>query len=212
MHTSDLSLRERNRADTWLAIHNAAADHVLEHGWAATTVDKIATRAGISNRTFFNYFPTKEDAILGSRTPAIPDSALEAFQSSEDDLIHRTVQLTIAIIRASYPHDETRARRHRLITQFPELAGRTKHLAAAVETLVEPVVTAEIERLGPERIAQLHASPQEAARALSLYAATIIRFAFSKDPTAIADRRSEAVEFAITTFREVVQASTWLTR
>ncbi len=35
-----------------------------ERGYDATTVDDIAETAGISQRTFFRYFPTKDDAIL----------------------------------------------------------------------------------------------------------------------------------------------------
>lgn len=34
-----------------------------EHGFAATTVDEIANRAGISSRTFFNYFASKEQCV-----------------------------------------------------------------------------------------------------------------------------------------------------
>ncbi|MGW6796433.1 TetR family transcriptional regulator [Streptomyces chartreusis] len=37
----------------------------LEHGFEATTVDDIAEQVGISRRTFFRYFGTKEDVVLG---------------------------------------------------------------------------------------------------------------------------------------------------
>lgn len=38
----------------------------VEFGLDGLTVDAIAERAGVSARTFFNYFPAKDDAILGS--------------------------------------------------------------------------------------------------------------------------------------------------
>src|SRR5690606_32876329 len=50
------SLRERRKADTWLAIHEAAATLALERGLENATVEAVAEAAGISPRTFFNYF------------------------------------------------------------------------------------------------------------------------------------------------------------
>lgn len=61
----DLGLRERKKAETRKAIADAALALAVERGPAAVTVDDIAAAAGISARTVFNYFATKEDAILG---------------------------------------------------------------------------------------------------------------------------------------------------
>lgn len=205
-----MSLRERNRVDTWTAIHNAAAELALEHGWTATTVDKIAAQAGVSKRTFFNYFPSKEDAILGAQDPTLPDADLAAFYASEEDLIHRTVTLTMAVMRASYPYDQNRPRRRELIKKVPELSSRMKHLAAAVEQVVEPVVRAELERIAEDSQTQFNQSTEDAAQALTLYATTIIRFAFSKNPTTLSETGTDSISSAITTFREVIQTSTWL--
>ena len=58
-------LRERKKAATRLALHEAALRLVAEHGLDGVSVDDVATRAGVSPRTFFNYFPTKDDAVLG---------------------------------------------------------------------------------------------------------------------------------------------------
>ncbi|WP_344084532.1 TetR family transcriptional regulator [Nostocoides veronense] len=59
-------LRERKKRETRLAIHRAALELAVEFGLDGLTVDAIAERAGVSARTFFNYFPAKDDAILGS--------------------------------------------------------------------------------------------------------------------------------------------------
>jgi len=58
-------LRERKKADTRLAISRAALQLALERGPDAVTVDDIADLAGVSPRTVFNYFATKEQAIVG---------------------------------------------------------------------------------------------------------------------------------------------------
>ena len=66
-----------------------------EHGLEGVTAEMIAARAGISLRTFFNYFPNKEAAAAGE-PPHFPAEDLEAFiradgPLSEDlrDLIRR---------------------------------------------------------------------------------------------------------------------------
>jgi AcrR family transcriptional regulator len=58
-------LRERKKVATRLALHAAALQLVAERGLEHVSVDDIATRADVSPRTFFNYFPTKDDAVLG---------------------------------------------------------------------------------------------------------------------------------------------------
>ena len=65
MQTPAAPRRELNRRATWHAVHAAAVELVLSDGLAATTADSIAERAGVSRRTFFNYFPSKEEAVLG---------------------------------------------------------------------------------------------------------------------------------------------------
>jgi AcrR family transcriptional regulator len=58
-------LRDRKKAATRRALHVAALELVAERGLDAVSVDEIATAADVSPRTFFNYFPTKDDAVLG---------------------------------------------------------------------------------------------------------------------------------------------------
>ncbi|MEU9834029.1 TetR/AcrR family transcriptional regulator [Streptosporangium sp. NPDC048047] len=57
-------LRERKKAETRQAVHEAALRLTVEHGLDNVTVEAIADAAGISRRTFSNYFDGKEDALL----------------------------------------------------------------------------------------------------------------------------------------------------
>ncbi|MBT2888429.1 TetR family transcriptional regulator, partial [Streptomyces sp. McG5] len=59
-----LGLRERKKAATRQAVHEAAMRLTREHGLDHVTVEAIADAAGISRRTFSNYFAGKEDALL----------------------------------------------------------------------------------------------------------------------------------------------------
>lgn len=59
-----LGLRERRRLETRRQIHESVVELSQELGYAHVTVDAISARAGISPRTFFNYFPSKEAAVI----------------------------------------------------------------------------------------------------------------------------------------------------
>jgi AcrR family transcriptional regulator len=58
-----IGLRERRRRQTSADIRDAAVRLARERGFDKVTVEEICTEAGISSRTFFNYFPNKESAI-----------------------------------------------------------------------------------------------------------------------------------------------------
>ncbi len=58
-------LRERKKSETRRAITETALKLAVEIGPSHVTVEAIAASAGVSPRTVFNYFGTKDEAILG---------------------------------------------------------------------------------------------------------------------------------------------------
>lgn len=58
-------LRERKKQETRATIAHIALALACEHGPDGVTVDDIAAAAGVSPRTVFNHFGTKDEAILG---------------------------------------------------------------------------------------------------------------------------------------------------
>ncbi|MFJ2214476.1 TetR/AcrR family transcriptional regulator [Streptomyces sp. NPDC101062] len=61
----DEGLWSRARRAVYDEIAAVAMGLFLEKGFEATTIDEIAAAAGISRRSFFRYFGTKEDVVLG---------------------------------------------------------------------------------------------------------------------------------------------------
>jgi len=59
-----LGLRERKKAATRQALHEAAVRLAIAHGAEKVTVEAIADAVEVSRRTFSNYFANKEEALL----------------------------------------------------------------------------------------------------------------------------------------------------
>src|ERR1700752_5103986 len=70
-----MGLRERRRRQTSADIRDAAVRLSLERGFDKVTIEEICVEAGISTRTFFNYFPNKESAIAYGPSDLAPDLA-----------------------------------------------------------------------------------------------------------------------------------------
>lgn len=99
MTQSRSSLRERRRWQTARDLHHAMLDLVRQHGFAAVTTEMIAAEAGISLRTFFNYYPNKESALVGP-PPRMDETALGEFSAGTGPLIADFSRLVLAEIRA----------------------------------------------------------------------------------------------------------------
>lgn len=65
---TETSLRERKQVATRQALSRAAALLAVERGVEGVTIEAIADAAGVSPRTFHNYFPGKEEAIVAPLT------------------------------------------------------------------------------------------------------------------------------------------------
>jgi TetR/AcrR family transcriptional regulator len=85
--------RERRKQDRPGELLEAALDLFVEKGYAATRVEEVAARAGVSKGTLFLYFPSKEDlfkAVVRHNVVApVTQGAAEVaqFQGSSGDLV-----------------------------------------------------------------------------------------------------------------------------
>jgi len=78
-------LRQRTRRAVQAEIAATAMRLFLDHGFEATTMEQIAGEIGISRRSLFRYFGTKEDIVLGDHAESgrTLRAALEARPADE---------------------------------------------------------------------------------------------------------------------------------
>lgn len=93
-----LSRRNRAKVETRAALAEAGIEILCTEGLAALSADSIARRAGVSRRTFFNYFPTT-DAVLAEPSMEFMQVALHELETRPLDE-PLTSSLTIALTAA----------------------------------------------------------------------------------------------------------------
>ncbi|MFC4619292.1 TetR family transcriptional regulator [Camelliibacillus cellulosilyticus] len=116
-----MGLRERKKAVTKTSIQKCALNLFREHGYHTTTVEQIAQEAGISRRTFFRYFPKKEDVVLHDEYDL---RILEAFEAQPPELgpieaLRNAMKETHSSMSDSDLIEERE--RNKLISSVPEL-------------------------------------------------------------------------------------------
>ena len=115
-------LRERKRRETRAAIERAAISLVDELGYDNVTVAMISERAVVSQGTFFNYFPTKDAAIVGlGRVDLDAGVVHAAYDRIEGTPYHATLTLFLKVVRDLDWTSEIAAMRARLVAQTPAL-------------------------------------------------------------------------------------------
>lgn len=124
--------RERKRRQTRERIEQAAISLFLERGFEVTTVEDIAERADISKRSFFDYFPSKEDVVFAWQDGFAEHLMLAIASRPADEPAVRAVQHAVvsAVVLAA---DEKALRLVELIKRTPVLSARDQFKYAKLE-------------------------------------------------------------------------------
>jgi AcrR family transcriptional regulator len=202
----DVGLRERKQRTTRETIHRVAVRRALADGPHSVTAAEISMEAGVSARTFFNYFPSKEDAMLGFHEELPTDAELAAFAESDSvDLLDELVQLVRNVFSAS-PTDRTIMRdRRELVRRHPELLQRQMARVVAVEQRIASVVAERMRTLDKFRDLTDH---DASAQMLVMLAVSSIRIAIrnaatAPHPSSTDAEDDRAIEASLSTLREV---------
>lgn len=131
----ECGLREEKRLRTRHALTDAATSLVLERGHSAVNIEDICTMAGISRRTFFNYFDTKDQAIFGARLLCFDEDDIEDFVSARHNNVVQAIFEAVEMHYAAEVEDPTplqgleswgkelRRRRREILNKDPALAS-----------------------------------------------------------------------------------------
>ncbi len=131
-----LGRREQKKRETRRAIRDAALDLALDIGVEKLTVEAIAQTAGVSPRTFFNYFASKEDALVTQAAESADQvSRLVLERPADESPMHAFHQAILASdFFGSDPVDRARIlARQRLIQDSPSLMSHHLGKIAMVE-------------------------------------------------------------------------------
>lgn len=140
------SLRDRKKRRTRRTIEQAALDLFEEHGFDGTTIEMIAAAADIAPRTFFHYFPSKEDVVLSDYSTRL-DRIVEALAESRvGEEPWRALRAAFLSVAADYETERGELlRRFRIIEATPSVAARNLQIQATWEDAVTEAVASWLE-------------------------------------------------------------------
>lgn len=144
--TASLSLRERQKRVAQSAIEEVALRLFLQQGYERTSIQDIANAVKMSPRTFFRYFASKDEVLLGPMRAA-QQEALRALQSipaalTPDDALRSMLMLL------ARRYEEQRGgfvRRYQVVMQSPSIAALFLFTFVEAEPVIAQTLCAHLE-------------------------------------------------------------------
>jgi AcrR family transcriptional regulator len=149
--------RQRRSTVTYDAILEATTQILIEKGYAATTTNHIAERAGISIGSLYQYFPNKEAIAVELLQrhivsgPAYMETQLTHFMEYH----HNPAKLVKALIEAACDHHADNPTLHKVLE---EEVPHPAHIRAAIqrnENLFTEAITNWIKQRYPQQMSNL---------------------------------------------------------
>lgn len=136
-------LREVKKEKNRQAIINAAKKLFAEKGYKLTTLSDIAYSAGVSPRTIFSYFPSKESIIFDQEDKIISELEARLKNKERDSSIFDELKLFSEDVRKiiSAKNDPST---ERLINDCDELRDHSSHYSEKIEQILLKYVALEL--------------------------------------------------------------------
>lgn len=134
-----LSNREKRRKKNAISIHHVAVKLAAKHGLDKVTTEMISEEAGISLRTFFNYFPYKEAAFVPPEL-SFTQKAIDTFSNSDDDLLEDIVKLISPLFEDIQVDQQFLKNSNDLAAENPALMALRMHFIKEFETKIYNVI------------------------------------------------------------------------
>jgi AcrR family transcriptional regulator len=138
--------RERKKEQTRRTIEDAALRLFAERGFSATTISDIAAAADIAPRTFFSYFPSKEDVVFAhfDEYAASLQRRLDERESGETTF-DALRAWTADLIETTSPEErEQDAVRKQLTCDNEGLEAHERHLMSRFEAIIAASVAEDL--------------------------------------------------------------------
>ncbi|HEY1667139.1 MAG TPA: TetR/AcrR family transcriptional regulator [Trebonia sp.] len=168
MTTPRAGLREKKKDATRKALREAALRLAMEHGPDNVRVDDIADAAGVSPRTYNNYFSSREQAIVAAVT-AEREARVAAAVAARPATVRLSDAIVETIVEQYTDPGSHDPRALLLITTRPALRDAFLGTAAGIEDPLTDVIAARIGDSG-----------QLTARVLSASVAAAVRVALAQ--------------------------------
>jgi len=141
-------LRERKKQRTREAIVEAAFELFAGRGFNGTTVADIAEAAEIAPRTFFSYFPSKDDVVFHDFEDqyALVSSWLSEREPGANtfDALRAGIANSLAEFGKAGPELEWKTLRHKLVRENDSLAAHSDYLHGKFAELVSESVAEDL--------------------------------------------------------------------
>ena len=119
-------LRERKKAQTREAIVAAALELFERKGYDATTIEEIAEAADVSPRTFFRYFDSKVDVVMGEKDESGDFGDQLSDRPPEEGPVEATRQVLRSTLGAIVAADPMFVRQMRVMIGTPSLQAMAR--------------------------------------------------------------------------------------
>jgi AcrR family transcriptional regulator len=134
MSESTTGLRERKKQQTHVALAQAGLRLFAERGYDETTLAEIAEAAGVSTRTVFAYFGSKEDLLFAS-VQTMCDTVVEAVTERPEGVDALTA-LRDFIVSSAHEKDELDQKLSELIAADPTLASHKRARISQMQDMI----------------------------------------------------------------------------
>lgn len=183
--------RDRKKQQTRATLMTAALRLVDERGLDRVTVEEISEAADVSSRTFFNYFASKDEALIGDPLTDGPDfrAALLA-QPSGLSVVEATRRALAPTIEQIQSDQELWALRMRVIKHNPSLLPALFARGAEVEAAFVAAIAERTGQSPDSAFTQLTAALTGAA-----FRTAMIRWATVEQTSRFADLVEQAFAF-----------------
>lgn len=159
------SLADRRAAQTRAEIFDAAIDLFVEHGFDTTSMEDVASAAGVSRRTLYRYFATKDDIVFEAPRQwlEVLDGVLSDRREDEPtrDLFRRGL---IEVAGFVEDHADAVLRAYSVVASSPALAAR--HGRSDAEWIARYV-----EEMAPDVASRKHGTLEAVTAATALVGA-----------------------------------------